>query len=61
MKQRLRNSWREGRLLSAEQSSTFAALSPKARDLFIARIVSGLRSKEDANQRRIAHYRAPRA
>jgi hypothetical protein len=61
MKQRLRYSWREGRLLTAEQSSTFAALSPLARDRFIAMIVSNMRSKEDTIQRRTSRFRAQRA
>jgi hypothetical protein len=61
VKQRLRYSWREGKLLTPEQSEHFGSLSRVARDRFIATIVSGLRAKEDANQRRIAHYRAHRA
>lgn len=61
MKQRLRYSWREGRLLTAEQSEHFASLSRVARDRFIATIVLGLRAKEDIIQRRTARFRAHRA
>jgi hypothetical protein len=65
VKQRLRYSWQnhrwDGKLLTPEQSEHFASLSRVARDRFIATIVSNLRAKEDAHQRRTAHYRAPRA